>query len=344
MRRAGAMVATAAALLVAPGTGKLVAAPVQLGRSHLVVIVGAAGGDVYQQVFHNWAVQLIDAAVDELGLTPEQVTYLGENPELDPEKMAGQSSRENVEHTFTRLASETGPDDQIFVVLIGHGSGEGERSRFNIPGRDITAVEYDAMLDLFVTQKIGFVNTASASGDFTTVLSGPNRVIVTATRDGRQYNQTVFPRFFVEAFAQDVADLDKDERVSLLEAYTYASREVKRFYEDDGRMLTETSQLEDSGDGEGSYEPLPGETDGALARRMFLDNPMSTLNTAAGLTTDDPQLRALYVDQRGLREQIEGLKLLKSSMDPELYDTELEKLLISMARTDQEIRARGVGW
>ncbi len=344
MKRAGAMVATAAALLFPPGTSNLTATPAQLGQSHLVVIVGAAGGDVYQEVFHNWAVQLIDAAVDLLGLTPEQVTYLGENPELDPQKITARSSRENVEQTFTRLASETGPDDQIFVVLIGHGSGEGERSRFNIPGRDITALEYDAMLDLFVTQEIGFVNTASASGDFTSVLSGPNRVIVTATRDGRQYNQTVFPRFFVEAFAQDVADLDKDERVSLLEAYTYASREVKRFYEDDGRMLTETSQLEDNGDGEGSHEPLAGEGDGALARRMFLDNPMNTINTAEGPTTDDPELRALYVEQRGLREHIEDLKLLKDSMDPGLYATELEKLLVALALTDREIRTRGGGW
>ena len=343
MRRAGAMIATAAVLLVPPGTGDLVAAPVQLGQSHLVVIVGAAGGDVYQQVFHNWAVQLIDAAGDLLGLTADQITYLGEDPELDPQKITARSNRENIELTFKRLASETGPDDRIFVVLIGHGSGEGERSRFNIPGPDITALEYDAMLDLFITQEIGFVNTASASGDFATVLAGPNRVIVTATRDGRQNNQTVFPRFFVEAFAQDVADLDKDKRVSLLEAYTYASREVKRFYDDDGRMLTETSQLEDNGDGEGTYAPLPGDADGALARRMFLDNPLNTINTAAGPAVDNPELRALYVDQRRLREQIENLRLLKTSMDAELYAAELEKLLIALARTDQEIRARGGG-
>jgi len=348
MRRAQANPATAAVVLLAGGlvvslAGNLVAAPAQVGQSHLVVIVGAAGGDVYREVFHNWAVQLIDAAAGPLGLTPEQITYLGEDPELDPQRISARSSRENVEATLTRLASESGPDDQIFIVLIGHGSGAGERSRFNIPGRDITALEYDAMLDLFVTQEIGFVNTASASGDFAAVLSGPNRVIVTATRDARQNNQTVFPRFFVEAFAQDVADLDKDERISLLEAYTYASREVKRFYEDDGRMLTETSQLEDNGDGKGSYEPLPAEADGALARRMFLDNPMNTFNAAAGPTTDDPELRALYVDQRGLREQIEGLKILKDSMDPELYATELEQLLVALARKGQEIRARGGG-
>ena len=321
--------------------GNLLAAPMQLGQSRLVVIVGAAGDDVYEEVFHNWAIQLIDGATANLGLTGEQITYLGEDPARDPERITARSSRENIEQTFTTLAGETAPDDQIFVVLIGHGSGEGERSRFNIPGRDINAVEYDAMLDLFVTQRIGFVNTASASGDFATVLSGPNRVIVTATRDGRQSNQTVFPRFFVEAFAADVADLDKDERISLLEAYNYASLEVKRFYEDDGRMLTETSQLEDNGDGEATHEPLGGAVDGALARLMFLDNPMNLLDTAEGPATDDPGLRALFVEQRELREQIEELKVLKESMDPELYADELEKLLIALALKDQEIRARG---
>ena len=197
------------------------------------------------------------------------------------------------------------------------------------------------MLSVLATQEIGFVNTASASGDFARVLSGLNRVIVTATRDGRQNNQTIFPRFFVQAFSQDVADLDKDERVSLLEAYNYASREVKRFYEDDGRMLTETSQLEDNGDGEGSYEPLASQTDGKLAQRMFLDGFMNPLNTATPPQVPDSSLRALYVEQRELRERIEQLRLIKDTMDPELYAKELETLLIALALKDREIRARG---
>lgn len=311
-------------------------------RSHLVVIVGAAAGDdVYEEVFHNWALQLVEAATQQLGMAPDQVTYLGANPELHPDTIDAKSSRENVEQTLTRLADESSPDDRIFIVLIGHGSGEGEQSKFNIPGRDISAVEYDALLDRFVTQAVGFINTASASGDFTTVLAAPNRVIVTATRDGRQYNQTVFPRFFVEAFAADVADLDKDGRISLLEAYHYARREVKRFYDDDGRMLTETSLLEDNGDGEGSHDPTGGEVDGSLARLMFFDNPMRAGATEEGPMADDPEMRKMYEDQRRLRIRIEELKLLKDTMDAELYAAELEELLIALARTDAEIRARG---
>ena len=337
MRHVTLLVVTVLAFLFAGRVGVVEA---QTTYSHLVVIVGAAGDDVYQEVFHNWAIELIDAATNKLNLSPAQITYLGEHPDLAPQGIAARSNRENIEQTIARLAIETSPDDQIFFVLIGHGTGAGEQSRFNIPGRDITALEYDGMLNLFATQKIGFVNTASASGDFVNVLSGLNRVIVTATRDGRQNNQTIFPRFFVQAFAQDVADLDKDERISLLEAYNYASREVKRFYEDDGRMLTETSQLEDNGDGEGSYEPLTSKTDGTLARRMFLGSFMNTLDTATMPQADDSNLRALYMEQRELREQ---LKLIKDTMESELYAKELETLLIALAFKDREIRARGGG-
>ena len=340
MRHVTLLVVTVLAFLFAGRVGVVEA---QTTYSHLVVIVGAAGDDVYQEVFHNWAIELIDAATNKLNLSPAQITYLGEHPDLAPQRIAARSTRENIEQTIARLAIETSPDDQIFFVLIGHGTGAGEQSRFNIPGRDITALEYDGMLNLFATQEIGFVNTASASGDFVNVLSGLNRVIVTATRDGRQNNQTIFPRFFVQAFAQDVADLDKDERISLLEAYNYASREVKRFYEDDGRMLTETSQLEDNGDGEGSYEPLTSKTDGTLARRMFLGSFMNTLDTATMPQADDSNLRALYMEQRELREQIEQLKLIKDTMESELYAKELETLLIALAFKDREIRARGGG-
>jgi hypothetical protein len=307
--------------------------------AHLVVIVGAAGDEVYAEVFHNWALQMVTAATDELGLAPDNVVYLGPDPELDA-AIDDRSSREVIEAELTRLADEAGVDDRIFIVLIGHGSGEGERSRFNIPGRDLNAVEYDALLDRFVTQQIGFVNTASASGDFTGVLAGPNRVVVTATRDARQNNQTVFPRFFVEAFSADVADLDKDGRISLLEAYDYASREVKRFYEDDGRMLTETSLLDDNGDGEGSHEPTGGEVDGSLASLLFLDNPAAMV-TEEGTMTEDPELRRLYEQQRDLRQRIEELRRLKDTMDPELYDAELQKLLVELALIDQSIRAKG---
>jgi len=311
-------------------------------RSHLLVIVGAAGDPVYREVFHRYALELIEIASSELALADEQVTYLGERPEEFSERVTDKSTRENVERELTRIADQATPDDRLFVVLIGHGTGEGEQSKFNLPGRDLSAVEYDALLDRLVTQKVAFINTASASGDFIDVLSAPNRAIVTATRDAYQNNQTVFPRFFVSAFSADVADLDKDARVSLFEAYSYASLEVQRFYEAENRMLTETSQIDDNGDGEGLHAPELGDPDGGMARALFLDSPAMALTTGQrGAGAEDPELRALYATQQELRVQIEQLRQLKDTMDPELYIVELEKLLVELARTDQSIRDKG---
>jgi hypothetical protein len=316
--------------------------PAAAQTPHLVVIVGAAIEEVTAEVFHQWAVQLVEAATRELGLAAEHVTYLGPDPAAADTVIDARSDRETIEATLTDLAGRAAPDDRILVVLIGHGSGEGEQSRFNIPGRDLAAIEYDALLDLFVTQQIGFVNTASASGDFTTVLAAPNRVVVTATRDAHQNNQTVFPRFFAESFSVEVSDLDKDGRVSLLEAYNYANREVKRFYTDDGRMLTETAQLEDNGDGEGSHEATGGELDGSRAALLFLDDPLGAAMTEEG-AIDDPELRRLYQEQRRVRVRIEELRQIKATMDPEVYDAELEKLLVELALIDRQIRAKGGG-
>ena len=47
---------------------------------------------------------------------------------------------------FERFAKEAGPDDVIFVTLIGHGSFSDRTARFNLPGRDMSAADFNAML------------------------------------------------------------------------------------------------------------------------------------------------------------------------------------------------------
>ena len=129
-------------------------------------------------------------------------------------------------------------------------------------------MDFARAFDAFPTQTVVFANTASASGGFIEPLSGPNRLILTATRSGRERNATAFGEFFVEALAAgaDDADVDKDGRVSLLEAYEYARGGVERMYEQEDRLLTEHALLDDDGDGVGSADPDPsaggGDDDG----------------------------------------------------------------------------------
>jgi hypothetical protein len=52
----------------------------------------------------------------------------------------------------------------------------------------------------------------------------------------------------------------------------------------------------------------------------------------------DPKLRALYVERRDLERRIEGLKLLKDSMEPAKYASELERLATELALKTRQIR------
>jgi hypothetical protein len=173
------------------------------------------------------------------------------------------------------------------------------------------------------------------------VLSGPNRTIITATKTGFERNETMFARFFVEAFTGDGADVDKNERISMLEAFNYARLQVVRAYEEEDKLLTEHALLDDNGDGEGSTEPDPRKTDGAQAQTLFL---AGTGLAAAGVAaTDDPVLAGLYRERQRLEAEIETLKLRKDQMTPEEYELELEELLVELALKNREIRDREKG-
>jgi hypothetical protein len=310
----------------------LSAAAPAAGQSHLIVISGLSGEPKYAESFHSWATTLIDAAQERWSLPESSVVYLAEKTERDPGRIAARSTRENVERTLLEAAERVGPDDVVFIVLIGHGSTRDGESRFNLPGPDMTAADFGRLLDDFAYQKIVFVNCSSASGEFIAALSGPNRTIITATRSGREQNETIFAGYFVAAFAGDVADVDKDERISALEAFNYARTEVIRAYEADGLLLTEHAQLDDNGDGQGSAEPDPHTADGALARTMFL------VSAAGPVAVSDSRLAALYDEKRGLEEQIAALRQLKDEMATAEYEQQLEELLIELALKTREIR------
>jgi hypothetical protein len=165
--------------------------------------------------------------------------------------------------------------------------------------------------------------------------------IVTATKSAMERNQTEFPSYFVQAFSEDGADADKDQRVSVLEAFTYARREVERFYEKGHLLVTEHAVLDDNGDGTGSAIPDPATGDGAMARRLFLGGAD---NTADGATSPaDPHVSELRRQRRALEEKIGALKARKDAMESARYEDELEKLLLELARSEAALRQREGG-
>jgi len=198
----------------------------------------------------------------------------------------------------------------------------------------MSATDFAELLGRFRAQRTAFIDLTDASGDMLPVLSDSNRVVITATKTAFERNESVFAKFFVDALAEDGADTDKDGRVSLLEAYQYASAETKRSYDDTGRLMTEHAQLDDDDAKAGAAAPDGRSGEGMLARRFFLDGGGAAARAAAS----DPRLAKLYTDQFGFEEQIDALKRKKATMSPDAYDDQLEQLLLSLARTSREIR------
>ena len=331
----------AAALLTLPWTAASFSAPaggvLAAQETHLVVIGGAGGDPEYRALFHELSLQLIDA-VQAAGLPSSNITYLSERPDRD-ERIQGESRKEDIEATFTRLAGQVDGDDQVFVLLIGHGSARGDDARFNIPGPDLTAAEFGGLLDKLGAGQIVFVNTASASAGFLPELSGAGRIVITATRSGSERNLTRFPRFFVEAYATEGSDTDKNGRVSVSEAFEYARIEVARSYERDNQIATEHPQLDDDGDGEGSGELTADVSDGRVARAAYL----TPVTATATQTVDDPELQGLLNQRADLERRVQELRDLRDAMDPDEYERQLEDLLVELALVNRQIREKGGG-
>jgi hypothetical protein len=297
---------------------------------HVVIVAGLAGDPEHGEVFHKWALRLIEAARAD-GVPDANIVYLAEDPTIDPSGIDGRSTREAVAKALGDLAGRAGEDDPVLILLIGHGSSG---ARFNLPGPDMSAAEFAKALQPLRSKRLAFVNTASASGGFVSSIAGPGRAVVAATRREAEQFATIFGGFFVEALAADAADVDKDRRVSLLEAFTYAKRAVEEAYEREGLMLTEHAVLDDNGDAEPSVDPTADGADGRLAAAIHLG---TGVGPAASLPAD-PALRALYFERNDLEARVGALKLLKPSMDPARYAADLEQLMTELALKSRAIR------
>lgn len=310
----------------------LAAEPPPTDGTVLVVVTGVGGEPRYDELFHTWAATLMDAAEDGYGLPAENVVYLAADPERDPGRARDRSRKEVVEATLAELAARLPEDAPLFVVVIGHGSFRDGVSKVNLPGPDMTAEDFAAALEPFGERPVVFANLSSASGGFVGVLSGPGRTVITATKSGMERNVSVFGQFFVAAFVGDDADVDNDDKLSVLEAFNYARREVERAYDSEKKILTEHAQLDDNGDGKGSAQPSPDAEDGRLAATLTLTG------VAGGSATDDPELARLFEEKAGLEREIAELRRQKESLAKEDYENRLEELLVRLALANRAIR------
>ncbi len=288
-------------------------------RPAVVVVVGASGTEEFGKQFRQWA-ERWQAAAERAGASFDCIG-LDEDTGED---------RQRLRQRLTDAAPAS--DEPLWLVLIGHGTFDGQTARFNLRGPDVSAAELAAWLGQ-IERPLAMVNCASASGPFINALSGKNRVVVTAAKSGFEHNFAHFGDYLSAAIGDPAADLDKDEQTSLLEAFLMASAKTQEFYAEDARLATEHALIDDNGDARGT----PADWfQGVRATRSAKEGA-----AVDGLRASQMQLvrsqreRQLPADARTRRDELErqiaALRERKAELGEEAYYRDLEKLLVELA-------------
>ncbi len=288
-----------------------------------IIVSGAPGTDDYAQVFPKWAAQWRKACA----AGNVSALSIGDGK-------ADQSDREQLRLALESVTRES--HDPLWIVLLGHGTFNGQDAKFNLRGDDISAVEMAEWLKPF-QRPIVFVGGFATSGAWLKPLAGNDRILVTATRNGGENNYSRFGGYFSKSIADPDADLDHDGQTSVLEAWQNAARKTAEFYESEGRLATEHSLLEDNGDGIGTpvdwFEGVRvvkksksgAAADGTRAHQIHLI-------PSADERQLPPEMRAKRDD---LELQLAHLRENKANLPPDEYYAQVEAIMVDLARLYQ---------
>ena len=232
------------------------------------------------------------------------------------------ATKANLRSTLQKIAQDAKPQDAVVLMLIGHGSFDGEY-KFNLPGPDISAAEIGALLDKIPATRQLVVNMTSCSGGANDELRKGNRVVVSATKSGTEKNATVFARFWVEALRDPAADVDKNGTISAMEAFHYAQEKTKAFYDEAKHLATEHAMIQDSA------------KEATNAGQLAMAFPVLRLSTEK--VQVDPAKKALQAKRDEIESQIDQLKYQKALLPEAQYRAQLSKLLLDLAKTQEEL-------
>jgi hypothetical protein len=157
-------------------------------------------------------------------------------------------------------------------------------------------------------------------------------VVITATKTGTEKNATVFARFFIESLRDPAADTDKNQSISVLEAFRYAEEKTAKYFETQKRLATEHALIEDLGKGEGVKAPSAENGEGLIAGRQVLLH----LGSVASIV-NDPAKQKLLKQKDDLETQIDELKYRKAAVPQREYQQQMRQMLLELAKVQEEL-------
>jgi len=125
LMRCGAPVAVALLVTLSLASGAAA------GERYALIVTGASGGDVYEQKYAKWRDSLVATLREKFHYVPERIVVLAETESDGVQK----ATRANVQRVLADLRKRMTKDDQLLVLLIGHGTSlDGDEAKFNLVG------------------------------------------------------------------------------------------------------------------------------------------------------------------------------------------------------------------
>lgn len=275
--------------------------------TYTFVVAGLGGEPSYEQKFREQAAAIASSAEKAAGSAANVIS------------LTGDAARANaVRREIKTLAARMNTNDAVVVVLIGHGSYDGENYRFNLPGPDLTDTDLARLFDELPARDQLIINATSSSGAVIERWQKPKRVVITATKTGGERTATRFSQYWAEAVASEAADTNKDQIVTAAEAYAFATNQVEGAFKAETSMATEHARME-----------------GDNAARFTL----ARLGTAA-LAPDNPEVAALLTQRGAIEQDLDRVKEQKAALPDTQYYDRLEEVLVRLALLQREIDAK----
>lgn len=284
-------------------------------KTSVVIVQGLAGEDYYQRHFDE-QVEKIQTASSNL-VDKEDIQFFGVT-----------ENKESILPALQTLVETASSDDLILLYLIGHGSYDGRDYKFNIAGADISGTDITA---LFSSENLSatavLINTSSSSGALLKPIAETGLHLITATKSGAERTATRFGRHFADGLLEAEADINKNESISLQEAFDYAERETQAFYDEEGLLATENPRMQMATDSSNAGKirlaslqaalsvPVSSEVAGLFSERDELDRQIDTLRLRRINMTDDEYLQRF-------QDLMIKLSILQTQIDSEMGDAD----------------------
>jgi len=251
------------------------------------------------------------------------IAGLGGNPEYTESFNEQTESIASALETITRDAAHVtllqGADSNraAFMAALASIAEDAEPLgwQFNVSGPDLSAEDLVAALAPLNAEREVVVASTSSSGALLTVLEQPGRSVITATKSAGETNAVRFSEYFAKALSSGDADVDRNELLTVKEAFTYANDQTVKYFDDQKLLAAEHARFE-----------------GADAANVTLAT-LGALRDAQG----NPKIAALLDDRSVLEKTFYALKARKPELDAETYYQELERVLIYIATLQQSI-------